>query len=93
MREIGGHGVGLQVHEDPWVGYVGKRGTDMLLAPGMVFTIEPMVNQGSYHVKMDSSAATEVERDWIVLTSDGKLSAQWEITVAVTEDGAEVLTY
>ena len=65
----------------------------MLLAPGMVFTIEPMVNQGSYHVKMDSSAATEVERDWIVLTSDGKLSAQWEITVAVTEDGAEVLTY
>ena len=51
------------------------------------------VNQGSYHVKRDSSAATEVERDWIVLTSDGKLSAQWEITVAVTEDGAEVLTY
>lgn len=93
VREIGGHGVGLQFHEDPWVGYVGKRGTDMLLAPGMVFTIEPMVNQGSYHVKMDSSAATEVERDWIVLTSDGKLSAQWEITVAVTEDGAEVLTY
>ena len=93
VREIGGHGVGLQFHEDPWVGYVGKRGTDMLLAPGMVFTIEPMVNQGSYHVKMDSSAATEVERDWIVLTSDGKFSAQWEITVAVTEDGAEVLTY
>ena len=93
VEDVGGHGVGLQFHEDPWVGYVGKRGTDMLLAPGMVFTIEPMVNQGSYHVKMDSSAATEVEREWIVLTSDGKLSAQWEITVAVTEDGAEVLTY
>ena len=89
VREIGGHGVGLAFHEDPWVGYVGRRGTDMLLVPGMVFTIEPMINQGSYHVKLDSAAG----QDWIVITSDGKLSSQWEITVAVTEDGAEVLTY
>ena len=88
VREIGGHGIGLEFHEDPWVGYVGKRGTDMLLVPGMVFTIEPMVNEGSYHVKMDEDG-----QDWVVITSDGKLSAQWEITVAVTEDGYEVLTY
>lgn len=88
VREIGGHGIGLEFHEDPWVGYVGKRGTDMLLAPGMVFTIEPMVNEGTHHVKMD-----EHGQDWIVITIDGKLSAQWEITVAVTEDGYEVLTY
>ncbi len=88
VREIGGHGIGLEFHEDPWVGYVGKKGTDMLLVPGMVFTIEPMVNQGSYHVRMDEDG-----QDWIVVTSDGKLSAQWEITVAVTENGFEVLTY
>ena len=93
VREIGGHGVGLAFHEDPWVGYVGRRGTDMLLVPGMVFTIEPMINQGSYHVKLDSHADTAAGQDWIVITSDGKLSSQWEITVAVTEDGAEVLTY
>ena len=93
VREIGGHGVGLAFHEDPWVGYVGRRGTDMLLVPGMVFTIEPMINQGSYHVKLDSHADTAAGQDWIVITSDGKLSSQWEITVAVTEDDAEVLTY
>ena len=93
VREIGGHGVGLAFHEDPWVGYVGRRGTDMLLVPGMVFTIEPMINQGSYHVKLDSHADTAAGQDWIVITSDGKISSQWEITVAVTEDGAEVLTY
>ena len=88
VREIGGHGIGLEFHEDPWVGYVGKRGTDMMLAPGMVFTIEPMVNEGKHNVRMDENG-----QDWIVVTSDGKLSAQWEITVAVTEDGYEVLTY
>ena len=87
VREIGGHGVGLAFHD------VGRRGTDMLLVPGMVFTIEPMINQGSYHVKLDSHADTAAGQDWIVITSDGKLSSQWEITVAVTEDGAEVLTY
>lgn len=60
----------------------------MMLAPGMVFTIEPMVNEGKHNVRMDENG-----QDWIVVTSDGKLSAQWEITVAVTEDGYEVLTY
>ena len=96
VREIGGHGVGIEFHEDPWVGYVVKPGTNQmlppgtneLLAPGMVFTIEPMVNQGSHHVEMDEDG-----QDWIIVTSDGKLSAQWEITVLVTEDGHEVLTY
>ena len=88
VREIGGHGVGIEFHEDPWVGYIGKKNTGMLLAPGMVFTIEPMINQGSHNVEMDENG-----QDWIVITRDGKLSAQWEITVLVTEDGYEVLTY
>ena len=60
VREIGGHGIGLEFHEDPWVGYVGKRGTDMMLAPGMVFTIEPMVNEGKHNVRMDENG-----QDWI----------------------------
>ena len=85
--EIGGHGVGLEFHEDPFVSYVTKAGTEMLLVPGMVFTIEPMVNMGTSEVYIDE------EDNWTVYTADGKPSAQWEITVAVTEDGCEVLTW
>ena len=85
--EIGGHGVGLEFHEDPFVSYVAKAGTEMLLVPGMVFTIEPMVNMGTSEVYIDE------EDNWTVYTADGKPSAQWEITVAVTEDGYEVLTW
>lgn len=85
VEEIGGHGVGLEFHEEPWVGYVGKRGTDLMMAPGMIFTIEPMINMGTKEVYVD-------EKDnWTVRTADGKPSAQWEITVLVTEDGHEVL--
>ncbi len=87
VREIGGHGVGLQFHEDPWVGYNTKRGTDMLLVPGMIFTIEPMVNAGKADVY------TTVKNDWEVYTRDGSNSAQWEIMVLVTEDGHEVLCW
>lgn len=87
VREIGGHGIGLEFHEEPWVGYVVKAGTDMLLVPGMTFTIEPMVNEGTYEFYVDE------ENDWEVYTKDGKNSAQWEITVLVTEDGYEILTY
>ena len=83
VREIGGHGVGLQFHEDPWVGYNTKRGTDMLMVPGMIFTIEPMVNAGKVDVY------TTVKNDWEVYTRDGSNSAQWEIMVLVTEDGHE----
>lgn len=85
--DIGGHGVGLEFHEEPFVSYVAKAGTEMLLVPGMVFTIEPMVNMGTSEIYIDD------EDGWTVYTQDGKPSAQWEITVAVTEDGHEVLTW
>ena len=87
VREIGGHGIGLAFHEDPWVGYNTKRGTDMVMAPGMVFTIEPMVNMGKADIYIDD------ENDWEVYTQDGLPSAQWEIQVLVTEDGYEVLCW
>ena len=87
VREIGGHGVGIEFHEDPWVSYVTKRGTDMLMVPGMMFTIEPMVNIGKPDVFVDE------ENDWTVYTEDGSMSAQWEIQVLVTEDGHEVISY
>lgn len=87
VREIGGHGVGLEFHEDPWVGYIGRRGTDMLLVPGMIFTIEPMINMGTHEIYVDD------DDNWTVYTQDGKPSAQWEIMVLVTEDGNEVLAY
>lgn len=87
VREIGGHGIGLDFHEEPWVGYNSKRGTEMLLVPGMIFTIEPMVNMGNPDIYVDSN------NDWTVYTDDGLPSAQWEIQVLVTEDGAEIISY
>ena len=87
VREIGGHGIGLAFHEDPWVGYIGKRGTEMLMAPGMIFTIEPMVNMGTHEIFVDDG------NGWTVYTEDRKPSAQWEIQVLVTETGHEVLCY
>lgn len=87
VREFGGHGVGLQFHEEPFVSHVGKKGTGMLLVPGMIFTIEPMINMGKPDIFIDS------EDDWTVLTEDGYPSAQWEYTVLVTETGIEILTY
>ncbi|MBQ8599706.1 MAG: type I methionyl aminopeptidase, partial [Oscillospiraceae bacterium] len=85
--EIGGHGIGLEFHEEPFVSYVSQRGEEMMMVPGMVFTIEPMVNAGEADVVMMEGD------DWTVYTADGSLSAQWEITVLVTEDGYEILTY
>lgn len=87
VREIGGHGVGLEFHEEPWVGYNSRRGTEMLLVPGMMFTIEPMVNMGKVEIYIDD------ENGWTAYTEDGKPSAQWEIQVLVTETGAEVISY
>ena len=87
VRNIGGHGVGLEFHEEPWVGYIFRRGTQMLMAPGMMFTIEPMVNMGTHEVTVDPV------NNWTVRTVDGKPSAQWEIQVLVTEDGHEVISY
>lgn len=87
LHDIGGHGVGLDIHEDPYVCHVGKKGTGMLLVPGMVFTIEPMVNEGKEDFFQDEA------NGWTIYTEDGSLSAQWEYTVAVTEDGVEVITH
>lgn len=87
VREIGGHGIGLEFHEDPWVGYIGRRGTEMLLVPGMVFTIEPMINMGNPEIFIDD------KNGWTAYTEDGKPSAQWEIQVLVTETGNEVLCW
>lgn len=87
VREIGGHGIGLEFHEDPWVSYVTKKGTDMLLVPGLCFTIEPMINMGTHKIFTD-------EKDgWTIYTADNKPSAQWEIQIVVTEDGYEVISY
>ena len=87
VREIGGHGVGVEFHEEPWVGYNTKRGEEMLLVPGMMFTIEPMVNMGTQQIYTDQ------ENGWEVYTMDGKPSAQWEYQVLVTENGAEVIAW
>ena len=85
--DIGGHGVGLEFHEDPFVSYVAPKGTEMLMVPGMVFTVEPMINAGRAYIYIDEG------NGWTVYTDDGKPSAQWEVTVAVTEDGCEVLVW
>lgn len=87
VQEIGGHGIGLQFHEEPWVSYVSKKGTEMLLVPGMVFTIEPMVNMGTDEIFVDDNDG------WTVYTADGMPSAQWEVMVLVTNDGYEILSY
>jgi methionyl aminopeptidase len=86
VKEIGGHGCGLEFHEDPFVSYVSLPGTEMLMVPGMCFTIEPMVNMGSDEVYEDD------RNGWSIYTRDGKPSAQWEVQVLVTEDGCEVLS-
>lgn len=87
VREIGGHGIGLEFHETPFVSYVIRKGTGMLMVPGMVFTIEPMINQGSHDIYIDD------DNGWTVYTEDDSYSAQWEVMVLVTEDGYEVLAY
>jgi len=87
VTEFGGHGVGVDFHEEPFICHVGKRKTGMLLVPGMIFTIEPMINTGKREVYVDAA------NDWTVYTQDGGMSAQWEHTVLITETGNEVLTY
>ena len=87
VRDLGGHGVGLEFHEEPDVEHFGRKGTGMLLVPGMVFTIEPMVNMGDWRVFVDE------EDGWTVVTEDELPSAQWEHTFLMTENGLEILTY
>ncbi len=85
VREYCGHGIGRAFHEDPQVLHYGQPGTGMALQPGMTFTIEPMINAGKRQVKL-------LPDQWTVVTKDHSLSAQWEHTVLVTENGFEVLT-
>ena len=85
VREYCGHGIGRMYHEDPQVLHFGQAGEGMVLKPGMTFTIEPMINEGQRHTKV-------LPDGWTVVTKDRKLSAQWEHTVAVTQDSVEILT-
>ena len=87
VREIGGHGVGLEFHEDPWVSYTSEENSGVLMIPGMIFTIEPMVNMGTDEIYTDE------EDEWTVRTVDGLPSAQWEVMVLVTDTGCEVLCW
>ncbi|MBD5645967.1 methionyl aminopeptidase [Clostridium botulinum] len=87
VKEIGGHGIGLEFHEEPWVGYTSKKNTGMLLVPGMIFTIEPMINMGTDEIFLDK------KNGWTYYTTDGQPSAQWEIMILVTNDGYEILAY
>ena len=85
--EYGGHGIGKEFHEDPFVSFVSEAGTGPILAPGMCFTIEPMVNMGA------AAITTDKDNGWIVRTADHSMSAQWEIQLVVTEDGYELLSW
>jgi methionyl aminopeptidase len=85
VREYCGHGIGTAFHEPPQVLHYGEMNTGEILKPGMIFTIEPMINAGTYHTKL-------LDDGWTAITEDQKLSAQWEHTILVTETGHEVLT-
>lgn len=89
VRDLCGHGVGLAMHEEPEVLHYGHQGTGMLLVPGMVFTIEPMINMGTWKVFIDA----DDPYGWEVISGDEKPSAQWEHTFLMTETGVEVLSY
>lgn len=89
VRDLCGHGVGLKFHEKPDITHYGKKGTGMLLVPGMVFTIEPMINMGTWQVFLDS----EDPFGWEIISGDELPSAQWEHTFVMTEHGVEILTY
>ncbi|MCR4746619.1 MAG: type I methionyl aminopeptidase [Lachnospiraceae bacterium] len=87
VEEIGGHGCGIEFHEEPWVSFVSKPNTEMLMVPGMCFTIEPMVNLGEHFIYEDE------DNGWTIYTEDGSPSAQWEVQLVVTDNGYEILSY
>jgi methionyl aminopeptidase len=89
VRDLCGHGVGCQFHEEPEVAHFSQRGDGMILVPGMVFTIEPMINMGSWEVFIDA----DDPYGWEVITEDELPSAQWEHTLLMTEHGVEILSY
>lgn len=84
---FGGHGIGIEFHEDPFISHVGVKDTGMLMVPGMMFTIEPMINIGKPQVYIDK------KNGWTSYTKDGSLSAQWEHQILVTDDGYEIISY
>ena len=86
VREYTGHGIGRVLHDDPTIKHIGQPGTGMVLKPGMIFTIEPMINAGSYKTYLDRKDG------WTVRTADGALSAQFEHTIAIRDTGPEILT-
>ena len=87
VREFGGHGIGIEFHEDPWVGFNEKAGTGPILVPGMCFTIEPMVNMGAQEIDMTDP------NGWTVRTADGKPTAQWEVQLVVTDTGYDLISW
>jgi len=84
VKDLGGHGVGIDFHEEPHVDHFKREGMGELILPGMVFTVEPMINAGDYH-------CDTLDDEWTVVTRDGSLSAQWEHTILVTETGVEII--
>ncbi len=87
VREFGGHGIGIEFHEDPFVCFVSERGSGMVMAPGLMFTIEPMINFGGQEIDMSDP------NGWTVRTADRSDTAQWEVQVVITEDGYELLSW
>lgn len=87
VREFGGHGIGNEFHEEPFVSFVTKPGTGMVLVPGLCFTIEPMINMGKARIDMSDP------NGWTVRTKDGLPTAQWEVQLVVTDDGYELLSW
>jgi len=85
VYDYGGHGVGLEFHEEPFVAHIGNKGEGTIILPNMTFTIEPMINIGSPDTRV-------LDDDWTAVTTDGSLSSQWEHTILVTETGYEILT-
>ncbi|MFB0969401.1 MAG: M24 family metallopeptidase, partial [Pseudomonadales bacterium] len=86
VKEYCGHGIGKVFHDEPQILHYGKKGTGAEMLPGMIFTIEPMINAGKAAVKL-------LPDEWTVVTKDHKLTAQWEHTILVTETGYEILTF
>lgn len=86
VRDFAGHGVGKEFHEDPVVSHVGMRNTGMVLVPGMMITVEPMINAGDWQLYIDA------DNGWTAYTEDGSLSAQWENMILITEHGIEILS-
>ena len=87
VRDCGGHGVGIKFHEDPFVFHYNTKRSDVILKPGMIFTIEPMINESKdWHVNIDP------QDGWTIRTDDGSLSCQFEHTILITPKGSEILT-